>query len=164
MGKIKSLFFCSIFCFSFLSLGFSQTITLKSGQKIEGRIIEQTDKYVKVEFEGVELIFYNDEISSIDQPSSGGTNIVTPQMESLYKAYTSSLKNTHASKEEIKKSADPDLLEKNQVEAVASIGQKDKDAPATLDPLPFPLRYEKKIKSSEGYSSSSEVLPEEDIK
>jgi len=91
MGKMKSLLFGAIFCLSFWSLGFSQTVILKSGQKVEGKITEQTDEYVKVEFEGVELIFYSDEISSIEQTSPDGSTTLTPQMEMLYKAYTASL-------------------------------------------------------------------------
>ncbi|MCX5693633.1 MAG: hypothetical protein NT014_00640, partial [Candidatus Omnitrophica bacterium] len=136
MGKIKSFFFCSIFYFSFLSLSFSQTITLKSGQKIEGKIIEQTDKYVKVEFEGVELIFYNDEIFSIDQTSSAGANTITPEMELLYKAYTASLNTTQSTKTETKVVSGADLLEKAKVDTVVSSSQKDVDSPESVDLLP----------------------------
>ena len=87
------------FLLFFLGLGFSQTIILKSGQKVEGTIVEQTDKYDKLVFQGVELIFYSDEISSIEQISSGGSNTITPQMESLYKAHTSALKAPSSSKQ-----------------------------------------------------------------
>ena len=115
MGKIRSYFLCAIFCLSFLSLGFGQTIILKSGQKVEGKIIEQTDKYVKLDFQGVELIFYSDEISSIEQASSVGVNTITPQMELLYKAYTSSLNAPKSpEKKEVKGVAKPVLLEKTQ--------------------------------------------------
>lgn len=44
----------------------AETIITKSGQKIEGRIIERTDKYIKVDFIGVPLTYYFDEIESID--------------------------------------------------------------------------------------------------
>lgn len=91
MGKIRNLLLGVIFCLFFWNLGFSQTVILKSGQKVEGKIIEQTDKYVKVEFEGVELIFYSDEISSIEQTLPGEPGTLTPQMELLYKAYTATL-------------------------------------------------------------------------
>ncbi len=91
MGKIRMFFICVFFCFSHLVLAFSQTIILKSGQKVEGVITEQTDKYVKLDFQGVELIFYSEEISSIQPASSGGLEIITPQMELLRKAYTAAL-------------------------------------------------------------------------
>jgi hypothetical protein len=91
MGKMKCCFFCVIFCLVLSGPAFSQTIILKSGQKLEARIIEQTDKYVKVDFQEVELVFYADEISSIEQTPSDGTSVMTPQMELLYKAYNSSL-------------------------------------------------------------------------
>jgi hypothetical protein len=47
----------------------AETLMLKSGQKIEGKIIEKTDKYVKIDFEGVSLTFYNDEIADTDETS-----------------------------------------------------------------------------------------------
>ncbi|MDD5077906.1 MAG: hypothetical protein PHQ84_02775, partial [Candidatus Omnitrophica bacterium] len=83
MGKIKIWFFCAALSFSFLAPVFSETIILKSGQRVEGKITEETDKYVKIDFEGVELTFYNDEIFSIDRSSSGGADAVSPQMEML---------------------------------------------------------------------------------
>jgi len=45
---------------------FASEIILKSGQKIEGKIIEQTDKYVKIDFDGMHMTYYMDEIESID--------------------------------------------------------------------------------------------------
>ena len=42
MGKVRICVCCSAFFFSFLSLGFSETILLKSGQKVEGKIVEKT--------------------------------------------------------------------------------------------------------------------------
>jgi len=91
MGKIKILFFCAVFLILFLNLGFSETILLKSGQKVEGKIIEKTDKYVKLDFFGVDLVYYNDEVASITQGVADSENTVSPQLESLYQAYTSSL-------------------------------------------------------------------------
>lgn len=39
---------------------------LKSGQQIEGKIIERTDKYVKIDFNGAPLTYFFDEISEIN--------------------------------------------------------------------------------------------------
>jgi len=45
---------------------FASEIVLKSGQKIEGKILEQTDKYVKIDTGvGVPITYYMDEVNSI---------------------------------------------------------------------------------------------------
>ena len=92
MGKVRIAIFCAVFCLFFLNLAFSETILLKSGQKVEGKILEKTDKYVKLDYFGVGLVYYNDEVDSITQDSLGSESLATPQLESLYQAYTSSLK------------------------------------------------------------------------
>ena len=44
----------------------SSEVVLKSGQKLEGKIIEKTDKYVKMDMGvGVPITYYTDEIASI---------------------------------------------------------------------------------------------------
>jgi hypothetical protein len=87
MGKISILPICAIFCCSCLGLVYGQTVVLKSGQRVEGNIIEQSDKYVKLDFQGVALTFYNDEISTIEESPAQDAKAVTPQMEALYKGY-----------------------------------------------------------------------------
>jgi len=54
-----------------LSLCFSaavsaETIILKSGEKIEGKIIERTDEYIKIDFYGVPIPYYFEDIERID--------------------------------------------------------------------------------------------------
>ena len=100
MGKVKNLIFCAIFCLLLPGQLLSETIILKSGQRVEGKIAEKTDRYVKLEFQGVELVYYNDEIASIEQADPGSVNGVNPQLESLYKAYTASLEAPKSSKQE----------------------------------------------------------------
>jgi hypothetical protein len=73
---------------------------LKSGQKVEGRVIENTDKYVKLDFFGVELVYYKDEVASITQGMQDSENTVNPQLESLYQAYTSSFNVPQKQQEE----------------------------------------------------------------
>ncbi len=56
------------FSVSFLflqTLGFCDTIILNDGRKIEGLVVEKSDSFIKVEFEGVELKFYNKDIKEI---------------------------------------------------------------------------------------------------
>jgi len=43
-----------------------ETIILKSGQKIEGKIIERTDEKVKVDIYGIPITYYYENIESID--------------------------------------------------------------------------------------------------
>ncbi|MDP2922203.1 MAG: tetratricopeptide repeat protein [Candidatus Omnitrophota bacterium] len=56
----------SISCIYFLSSLFAAIITLKSGKKVEGKIIEKTDKYIKIDFEGVPLTYFLEDIESVD--------------------------------------------------------------------------------------------------
>lgn len=51
------------------SVCFPETIILKSGNKIEGKIIERTDKYIKIDFEGVPLTYFPEDIESIVETS-----------------------------------------------------------------------------------------------
>lgn len=52
--------------FLFPVIIFAETIILKSGQKIEGKIIEKTNEYIKIDFQGASLTYFLDEIESID--------------------------------------------------------------------------------------------------
>lgn len=63
MEKVIGLFLISL---SFLSFAFAEKIVLKSGKKVEGKKIGQTDDYIKIDFHGVSLTYYFEEIESID--------------------------------------------------------------------------------------------------
>lgn len=43
----------------------AETIYLKSGKTIEGKILEKTDKYIKIDFQGVRLTYYWNEIDHV---------------------------------------------------------------------------------------------------
>lgn len=45
---------------------FAETIVLKSGKAIEGKIIERTDEYVRIDFEGVPLTYFLEDVESIE--------------------------------------------------------------------------------------------------
>jgi len=45
---------------------FAETIILKSGKKIEGKITLKTNKYLRIDFIGVPLTYHFDEVESID--------------------------------------------------------------------------------------------------
>ena len=44
----------------------AETITFKFGKTVEGKIIEKTDKYIKIDFYGVPLTYFLDDIESIN--------------------------------------------------------------------------------------------------
>lgn len=56
---------------TFTSALFADTIVLKSGKTVEGKLIEKTDKYVKIDFQGVELTYFMDEIQNIKEDEEG---------------------------------------------------------------------------------------------
>jgi len=71
--------------FPFIS--FAETVVLKSGQTIEGRIIERTDEYIKVDFQGITLTYFLNEISSIEglKDSSKPKAISLSEESKIYK-------------------------------------------------------------------------------
>ncbi|MFA6282473.1 MAG: hypothetical protein WCY05_08260, partial [Candidatus Omnitrophota bacterium] len=66
-GLQIGLLFLSILCFG--GNVFSESITLKSGKVIEGKIIEDTEKYIKLDYMGVALTYWKDDIERIEKPS-----------------------------------------------------------------------------------------------
>jgi len=63
---MKKIFVLMIAILSISSFTFAETIVLKSGKTVEGKIIEKTDKYIKIDIHGVPLTYYSDEIESIN--------------------------------------------------------------------------------------------------
>jgi len=63
MKKRMLLILLLVLCFP-ISI-FAETIVLKSGQSVEGKLIEKTDKYIKIDFQGVPLTYFLDEIESV---------------------------------------------------------------------------------------------------
>lgn len=74
MQKRISIILVLLICLCLPVFTFAETIVLKSGKTIEGKLIEKTDKYIKIDFQGVPLTYFFDEIESID-----GTLIGTPK-------------------------------------------------------------------------------------
>ena len=72
----------------FPSFIFAETIILKSGKKVEGKIIKKTDKYIQIDFPGVPLTYFLDEIESIDGKripvTAEDTPTVTPEVNKDY--------------------------------------------------------------------------------
>jgi outer membrane lipoprotein-sorting protein len=61
---MKTIIFISVLLLFPLTC-FAETIVLKSGREIKGKIIEEKDNYIKVDFEGVPLTYYTEDIESI---------------------------------------------------------------------------------------------------
>jgi tetratricopeptide (TPR) repeat protein len=75
--KNKILVFLLLF-FYFIPLGFCEIVILKSGKKIEGKIIEQTADYIKVDLAGSAVYFQRKYIQSIE----AGNKIDIPEAPS----------------------------------------------------------------------------------
>ena len=73
-------------------------LTLKSGKKVEGQIIEKTDEYIKIDFSGIPLTYYMDQIENIgpsrsklkdalDENSTGAKliKIYNSHLEAIYR-------------------------------------------------------------------------------
>ena len=59
------LFFILAGLLVFIPYALADSVTLRSGRKIEGKIIERTPEYIKIDFYGTTLTYYNDEIKDI---------------------------------------------------------------------------------------------------
>ncbi|MDD5069434.1 MAG: hypothetical protein PHV17_01800 [Candidatus Omnitrophica bacterium] len=77
-----------IFIFLFflvpVHLSFSETIFLKNGTKISGEMIEETNEYVRINFKGVILKYYRDDIydiSQTDQQIKEVLNVKAPETQ-----------------------------------------------------------------------------------
>jgi len=68
--KIKKIISVAFFLYLPFSL-FAETIILKSGKKIEGKIVEKTDDFIKVDLYGVPIKYYFDQIENIGQNKLG---------------------------------------------------------------------------------------------
>jgi hypothetical protein len=61
-----TIIFLLVAAISYSTFAFAETIVFKWGQKIEEKIIERTDEYIKIDFQGTPLIYRLDDIESID--------------------------------------------------------------------------------------------------
>lgn len=78
--KVLSILFLFTICLPVFV--FAETIILKSGQKVEGKILEKTDKAVKIDFYGVPIKYNLEDIESIDGKSSDLTKMEPQSGES----------------------------------------------------------------------------------
>ncbi|TRZ47765.1 hypothetical protein D4Q80_04710 [bacterium] len=62
------------------NLLFAETIKLKSGSTVEAKILEKTGQYIKVDFQGITLTYFLDEIESIDDQTQQSQAIPAPSI------------------------------------------------------------------------------------
>jgi tetratricopeptide (TPR) repeat protein len=63
---MKKIILVISFIFFALQFCLAETIILKSGKQVEGRILEETDEYIKVDIVGIPIKYYLSDIESID--------------------------------------------------------------------------------------------------
>lgn len=67
MRFLKFLIITILFCLHFSASCSAETIILKSGRTLEGKITEKTDQHVRIDYKGISLTYYWDEIESIEE-------------------------------------------------------------------------------------------------
>ncbi|MFA5272262.1 MAG: hypothetical protein WC412_08035 [Candidatus Omnitrophota bacterium] len=67
-------------CLCFCRSAFSETIILKSGKSIKGKIVEETSRSIKIDYEGIVLTYWKDDIERIDK-SKGQEAVVREQRD-----------------------------------------------------------------------------------
>ena len=90
--------------FLLINPAFAEVIHLKSGKDVEGKIIEKTNEYIKIEVEGVSLTYYLDQIIA-DNPQNTflekSQPVTQPQKENFLqykitqKFYIKAVEDTH---------------------------------------------------------------------
>jgi len=65
-----------ILCLFFPGVLFAERVTLKSGKKVEGKITEKTDQYIKLEVDGAPLYFERKFIARIDENKDLSASLV----------------------------------------------------------------------------------------
>jgi hypothetical protein len=58
----KQLFLIVFIVALSLTSAFAETIRLKNGQVVEGKVVEKTDSYIKVDIAGVPITYFNDQL------------------------------------------------------------------------------------------------------
>jgi len=164
---------CFCFCFGYFCsplLSFADTVVLKSGQIIEGKIIENTGKYVKIDFEGVELTYFQEEITSIKQGKADNA-AASKGLSSLYEAFKSGkniVRNKDLSTGLVAGSAQPmvnqkvqDTVNANSILLPQTAGGVDSlaAAQAVISQLPKEYRemFKSKIQNMQGSSNAGQA-------
>jgi hypothetical protein len=148
--KIFSIQVIALVLLLSVSMASAETIILKSGQKVEGRITEQTDSYVTVEVVGVPVTYYLDQIDRIEQAdarslpkvqsgsigkqAAGGDIKSNPEYEAIFATVKYFFENQNNPGEALKgisrdfQAIKPDGTEINYDQFSKSLADKDRSA------------------------------------
>ena len=87
----KKIFVLIFVLFFISSLAFAESIVLKSGKTVEGKIVERTDKYIKLEMKdiGVPLTYFFVDIESIDgeKIANNESSVITANNQFAFDLY-----------------------------------------------------------------------------
>ena len=61
---------CAVMLLTLSFFCLADVVHLKSGKTIEGKIIEKTDEKIKIDYQGLEITFFQDDIDKIDKSSA----------------------------------------------------------------------------------------------
>ncbi|MCK4882867.1 MAG: hypothetical protein KAS92_07570 [Candidatus Omnitrophica bacterium] len=64
---MKKIFLVAVFIILFSTAARADMLLLKSGKKVDGTIVEETDEYYKIDADGMVLTYYEDEILRIEK-------------------------------------------------------------------------------------------------
>ncbi|MBM3243661.1 MAG: hypothetical protein FJZ12_02335 [Candidatus Omnitrophica bacterium] len=142
--------FLTIMFFAALTCAFADTVTLKSGQKVEGKIVEKTDKYLKIDFEGVLLTYFQDEVLSIQDSGKSAVGFNQGSGLSFNPAYApidfAGLAKNYPVNADVKKELDMDpsqitaSLPKEYQELIQTLQSNPSDISGALSKLPAEYR------------------------
>ena len=119
-----------------VSLIFADTIMLKTGQKIEGKITKKTEAFVRIEENGIPMTYFNEEISQIiETPLNPAA--ANPAVENPVEAKTANPLSTDEEKTDTKQdiSKDPNYTEIFNMLKNFFVHQNDKDLTQCLTSL-----------------------------
>ncbi|MFC1752681.1 hypothetical protein ACFL96_04720 [Thermoproteota archaeon] len=113
-----------ILCVGLVSPCFAETIYLKSGKQVTGTIIERTDEYVKVDFLGVPIKYFTEDIERIE---GGEVAIVEKSAPAPQEAFNQTVSSLDTGDREIaNKIRDAQMkVERMQMETVQTVDMKD---------------------------------------
>jgi hypothetical protein len=69
MVKRIELVLILVFCLFLLTKASAETIVFKSGNKIQGKIIEENSQHIRIDFQGVVLTYFVEEIDHVEKES-----------------------------------------------------------------------------------------------
>lgn len=101
--SMKILFFYLCVGLFVSNISFAETIVLKSGKTVEGKITNRTNEYTEIDFMGIKLKYLNDQIEQIKKEKSAsekGTTAGEPELITIKIKGSGSTNTANESKEE----------------------------------------------------------------